>query len=285
MATHGDIGLSQPAASTITLKLDAISLDFNSTVALREVMVLGSPETTNAYAAVLAAAPASTAFGMVVRALPVSVFQSTAADLNVTVAGYSTTVNVSSLAGAVNCRSSAANFLASIYQSTAADLQVTASQNSTAWSVLARVTTSSGGGVEGSSISPAHNALGLHVREVLSSQQSTTLVVTSSNSTVLRSLISSVAGLQHKVHAYYLGVSTGVELSTIVFVSSGTGGDAGVAKNRWAVAMSSLVFGANLAVSQPCFLFRTDASEALNCRIESASTGVTARISLSWVTE
>lgn len=67
MATHDDVGLSQPVASTITKRLDAISLDNNSTTVLREVMVIGSPETTNALTAVLAAAPKSTDWGLAVR--------------------------------------------------------------------------------------------------------------------------------------------------------------------------------------------------------------------------
>src|SRR3990167_6853968 len=61
----------------------------------------------------------------------VRVHQSTAADLNVTVAGYSTTVNISSLAGPVIVRSSAADQLVSVYQSTAADLNVTVAGYST----------------------------------------------------------------------------------------------------------------------------------------------------------
>ena len=62
----------------------------------------------------------------------VRVHQSTAADLNVTVAGYSTTVNVSSLAGAVIVRSSAVDALVTVYQSTFAALQVQVNAPSTA---------------------------------------------------------------------------------------------------------------------------------------------------------
>lgn len=78
----------------------------------------------------------------------VRVHQSTAADLNVTVANLSTTVNVSSLAGAVIVRSSAADFAATVtpasgstwavrpLQSSAADLQVTATPAAgSTWSV------------------------------------------------------------------------------------------------------------------------------------------------------
>ena len=37
MATFSDIGLSQPAASTITMKLRTVTLDVNSTVVHSEV--------------------------------------------------------------------------------------------------------------------------------------------------------------------------------------------------------------------------------------------------------
>lgn len=84
--------------------------------------------------------PASTKQGLIVRQVgfvaastiqtistgSVRVHQSTASDLNVTVAGYSTTVNISSLAGPVIVRSSAADALMTIYQSTASALQMTA---------------------------------------------------------------------------------------------------------------------------------------------------------------
>jgi hypothetical protein len=126
MAVIDGVGLAEP--STITKSLAAVPITRNSSVTYQEVMTLGSPNSTSllALAEVMGSAPASTTVGLVVRPVgPVSVYQSTAADLNVTVAGYSTTVNVSSLAGAVNMRSSAANALVSVYQSTAADLLAT----------------------------------------------------------------------------------------------------------------------------------------------------------------
>lgn len=97
MATHDDIGLSQPAASTITKKLDAISLDANSTTVLREVMVLGSPETTNALAQVMAGAPASTDWGLVTRVVGYSTVVSVAA-----VPANSSQVEVRAITGPVS---------------------------------------------------------------------------------------------------------------------------------------------------------------------------------------
>ena len=207
-----------------------------------------------------------------------SVYQSTAADLNVTVAGYSTTVNVSSLAGAVIVRSSAADHLVTVYQSTAAALNATVVPGSTTWTVQSRATTSSGGSLEGSTNSPTHSVTGLHVRQALSSLQSTTVIVTSSNSTAVYSLIASVASVRHRVYAYYMGASTSGNNSTLVFMSS-------LAIDRWAVVFSSGVWGANLALSPPGYIFQTDAQNALNVRIESASTAVQARMSLAWFSE
>jgi hypothetical protein len=231
----------------------------------------------------------------------VRVHQSSAADLNVTVAGYSTTANVSSLAGrvfvdqnstiwpvqvstiqgAVITRSSAANMLVTAYQSTAADLQVTASQNSTAWSVLSRLTTSSGGALEGSTTRPAANVLGLYTRPVFPSLESTRTVITSSNSTALYTLQSSAAGLRHRVFAYLL-TSTETTPSTLVFYSSNT-------IDRWAIPFgsgSSGITGANLAVSPPAWLFQTDAANALRCVIEkAASTQCIVSLSYSHFTE
>lgn len=138
MATIGDVGLQEP--STITKRLAAVEITRNSTVQSQEVMVLGSPNstTTLALAEVTGAAPASTTMGLVTRPIgPITVAQSTAGDLNVTVAnlsttmtvrqssagdlnvtvaGYSTTVNVSSVSGVVRIAppstASAGEFLA-----------------------------------------------------------------------------------------------------------------------------------------------------------------------------
>ena len=67
MATLSDIGLSQPAASTITMKLRTTTLDVNSTVVHSEVLILGDTESTLGLARVIATDPASTTFGLVTR--------------------------------------------------------------------------------------------------------------------------------------------------------------------------------------------------------------------------
>jgi hypothetical protein len=67
MATHDDVGLSQPVASTITKRLDAITLNINSTDVIREVMVIGDPESSVAIARASSVAPKSTDVGLNVR--------------------------------------------------------------------------------------------------------------------------------------------------------------------------------------------------------------------------
>lgn len=159
-------------------------------------------------------------------------------------------------------------------QSSAADLQVTA-----------RINTSSGGAVEGSTTTlSTGSVLGLNVREVMpSGRQSTTVVITSTASTALYTLVSSVANLKHCVTAYFVG-STHTLPSTLVFWSSN-------AIDRWAVNFgsgSSGITGANLATVAPDWLFQTDVSNALRVSIEGGSSGastVIARVSIKWFTE
>jgi hypothetical protein len=335
MATFSKIDGAEP--STVTFQLATVTQDRGGQTQHQEIVTIGGSESTLAIAAVRDAAPASTEWAVAVRQVGysttinvsslagpvivrssaanalVSVYQSTAADLNVTVAGYvapSTTVQVSSVAGAVIMRSSAADALVSVYQSTAADLNVTVAGYSTTVNVsslagavivrssaanalvsvyqstaselqvTARVNTSSGGAVEGSTASPAHTALGLIVRQALSSLQSVTSFLTSSNSTALYSLVSSVASMRHKVYAYAI-FSTHTSPSTLVFMSSAVG-------DLYAVDFgsgSSGVVGANMSVSPPGFLFATANQSALNCRIENTSTQVLVRVSLSYFTE
>jgi hypothetical protein len=118
-----NIGLQEP--STITKVVAAVTIARGSTTEHQEIMVLGDVSSSNAIARVLAATPASTEFGLAVRVIEqpstvvtvstgsVRVHQSSAADLNVTVAGYSTTVNVSAVAGNVAVRPSDTNWASS----------------------------------------------------------------------------------------------------------------------------------------------------------------------------
>jgi hypothetical protein len=251
MATHADIGLSQPAASTITMKIASVTLTRNSTVQHQELLTLADELTTNALARVTDAAPGSTMFGLVVRVADPStgpfsistgsmrVHQSTASDLNVTVSGYSTIVSVST--GSMR-----------VHQSTASDLLMTA-----------RVNTSSGGAVEGSTARAAGGLLGLHVRQVYPTIQVTTQsTVGQSTATVL---LSSAATVPH-VSAFAL-VSTAAGPIVGGFFAGSTlvwptllWADGGIAQVQ-------------LAVAPPGYLFKGVADRPLEFHITSGSTG------------
>jgi hypothetical protein len=224
-----------------------------------------------------------------------TVYQSTAADLNVTVAGYSTTVNVSSLGGAVIVRSSAANALMTVYQSTAADLQATA-----------RITTSSGGSIGSTAPLPIYlaNSTGREciasthyntsncqqlaplVRPILPICNSTTIAITSTHSTAIYEIISSAAGLRHKVFAYFVG-STHTNPSTLIFCSSASASGL----DHWHINFgsgSSGITGANMAMAPPGFIFAGVSQNALNVKIEggsSVTSTVIARVSVAWFDE
>ena len=249
----------------------------------------------------------------------VRVHQSTAADLNVTVAGYSTVVSVSTGSVRVHQSSAAdlnvtvAGYVAPstvvsvstgsvrVHQSTAGDLLVTASQGGT-WNIgtVTTVTTvSSVAGVLKNQIvdrdsstqvagvlnsAPASTTYGVVVREALPTIQSTTIFITSTHSTALYALVSSAAGVRHKVFAFHV-TSTHTSPSTLVFMSS-------VAHDLFHVGFgsgSSGITGANLAVSPPAYLFATAAANALNVRIEggnsTAASTTLARVSFSYFSE
>lgn len=185
MATHGDIGLSQPAASTITMKLDTITLSANSTTVHREVMVIGSPETTNALAAIVASAPNSTEFGLVVRPVGGGVDYTHAAAVT----------------------PSTATGPAQMFRATSTTPPSVSTSDLAVWGLAdlkGRQIVSLGG--------------------VFPTLQSTTILVTSTHSTAIYPIISSVASQQHKVFAYFVG-STHTTPSTLIFCSSASGSD------------------------------------------------------------
>jgi hypothetical protein len=112
--THSDIGLSQPAASTITMKVGTVTLTRNSTVQHQDLITLADPDSTNGLARITDSAPASSMFGLVVRPVGPTIvtFASTAGSdsatsivsSNATSAAkvYAFTVT-STVAGPVNC--------------------------------------------------------------------------------------------------------------------------------------------------------------------------------------
>lgn len=293
MATHGDIGLSQPVSSTITFRLDAISLDANSTVVLREVMVVGSPETTNALMAVLNAAPASTAWAGVVR---IAGGPSSVADLAVRAVLSSTSTD-----NVVTCRSSAANALVTVYQSSAAELKAQVAPVSSsgvslcydtapASTVQALAVRPVGGGVDythasgaltvstvtgpallfrgtsttpgavSTSDTPVWGAADLRGRQLVSLASVFPDVLTYAASTAGEAattvIVSSNAALKTRVCALSI-TSTATTQTTISFHGSTA------VSTLWAVRFSSAVMGFNLAVPAPAYLFSNSTGQNL----------------------
>lgn len=338
MATLDSISGAEP--STVTFKLRTVQLTQNSSAMQQEILTIGDPDSTNALAAVLNVVPASTAWGLAVRPvgnssvvqgtspwvisgastvapvtsstwttrpiqssqgdLRMTAYQSTAADLNVTVAGYvapSTTVNVSSLAGVVAIQGNSTVAQASTvwavqltqYSTIAAVSSVggvvAVQQNSTTWAVqLANYSTiaaiSSVGGVVTiagnsttfasvmsplSSIAPSSGSSGLVVRQVVDAILTTGSTDAFGAGSTAFSVQSSGAALRSYVTAYSI-LTTNAGPTKVAFFTSGT--------MLWPIvlaAVSSAVTGANLAVGAPAYLFRTEAAEALTLRTKGSS--------------
>ena len=301
MATHGDIGLSQPASGTTTFKLDAISLDANSTVVLREVMVLGSPETTNALMAVLNAAPASTAWAGVVR---IAGGPSSVADLAVRAVLSSTSTD-----NVVTCRSSAANLLVSVYQSTQSELKAQVAPISSsgvslcfdsapASTVQAIAVRPVGGGVDythasgaltvstvtgpailfrGTSTTPAAvstsdtpvwGAADLRGRQLVSLAtvfpEVQTYAASTAGQSTLTQIVSSAATTKIRVCGLQI-TTTSVSQNTIEFYASSR------ATLLFNTRMSSAVMGFNMAVTPPGYLFSVSTGQNLAMHMASTA--------------
>lgn len=83
--TYTNIGGAEP--STLTFRVGTVQIARGSTNEQQEILVVGDPQTSNAMARVVAAAPLSTEFGLVVR---IASGPSSAADLPVQISGNST---------------------------------------------------------------------------------------------------------------------------------------------------------------------------------------------------
>ena len=278
MATHADVGLSQPAASTITMKLGTVTLTRNSTVQHQELYTVADAETTNALARVLAgpAAPASTEFGLVTRtaAYVSDRDQSSAVAAVLGAAPVSTTYGlaVRPVGGGVYYTHDAA-----VTVSTVAGPACMFRGTST----MPPAASTSDDAVWGTADLRGRQLMSL--ASVFPSLLSTTVLITSTHSTAVYEVVSSAASVQHRVFAFSVG-STHTNPSTLVFMSS-------LAIDRWHVPFgsgSSGMTGGHLAVTPPGFIFQTVAANALNVRIEggsSVTSTVVARISIGYFTE
>ena len=289
MATIGDINLNE--STTVTARLAAVQVTRNSTVQSQEVMVLGSPNSTTALALaeVMGSTPASTTVGLVVRPVDGHKVDQNSTVWAVQLTQYSTTANISSVAGVVQVHTQG--------NSTAADYIPVRLVDSSGTGFLTPGNEYTAGSTYSSHAGPTltfdnssnntYRVVGLttplpvQVVKVFPTLLSTGTVLTSSNSTAIYALESSAAGVRHKVYAYSL-TSTETTPSTIVFMTNST-------SVLWRVAFgsgSSGITGANLAISPPAWLFASAAAGPLQCVIEKgASTQCLVTLSYSYFTE
>lgn len=305
MATHGDIGLSQPDASTITHRLRAVTMDMNSTVTMQEVMTLGDANSSLGLMPVIATAPASTSFGAVVR---IAGGPSSAVDLQARVnqgVGNSTVGD----AWLVNVRQSTqADLRGTVYQSTATDLRARVDQgvgnstlgdrwrvnvaNSSAGDYLpVRLVDSSGTGyltpgIDYTNGSTTSTLVGPGISYSNSSNDTMRLVgVTQPFPVQLRTGtlgINSTTIVITSTHstAVYALVSSAANVQHKVFAFHVTSTHTNpstlvfMSSNQhdlWHVGFgsgSSGMTGANLAVTPPAYFFAGQVNAALNVRIE-----------------
>lgn len=284
MATHGDIGVSQPAGSTITMKVRTVTLDLNSTVTHQEVLTLGDAESTLGLARVIAAAPPSTTYGVAVRIasgpssfadLPVQInAPSTANSSNYLPVRITDGTNFSTPAidythdGAVTV-STVTGPAVLLRASAAAPSAVSADDDMVLqWALrngaaVTALTDGNGALVATSSNAPSSASIGIVTRPVVSGMQ--TYAASTTGQSTATTLVSSAAGSKAFVYAYTLtstastgGVAAGFYDGTTL---------------KWPVKLSSGFAGANLAVSPPAYLFAGSTGAPLTFNVESTVTG------------
>jgi hypothetical protein len=118
--------ISGAEPSTVTFKLRTVSMTVNSSKQHSEILALGDPDSSIAIAAVIATAPASTAWGLVTRPIGPLTIQGNS---TVIIQGNST---VAPLAGST--------WATRPIQSSAADLQMTATQGTNPWIIAGNST-------------------------------------------------------------------------------------------------------------------------------------------------
>jgi len=341
--THGDIGGAEP--STITFKVDTVTLSQNSTTVHREVLVVGDPQSSQGYATVLASAPTSTEFGLTVRQVGfstiVSVANTVAIQGNSTVfiagptstaapatsdtgvivrqVGYSTIVSVANtvtiqgnssvvqntnpwLCAITSPLSSAAPntgdsgvIVRQVGYSTIVSVANTVTiagdssvvQKTNPWTIAGNSTVIQGTSpwvisgnstvvqaaasnpwivaeVMQSSVAPSSGSSGVIVRPVIDNILTTASSNAFGTSTAF-TIQSSAAAIRSYVVAYSI-TCTNATATKLAFYSGSS--------MNWPIvlqAASSAVSGANLAVSAPAYLFRTNAADPLSIQMGGSS--------------
>lgn len=196
--------------------------------------------------------------------LRMTAYQSTAADLNVTIAGNSTVVQGTTpwtIAGnsTVIVQSGNSSVIVTSGNSsvivTSGNLTSTCVQGTSPW-VVAEIMQSS--------VAPSSNSSGVIVRQVIDAL--TTFASTTALASTVLSVVSSVANIRAYVTAFTLTSTNQTAAQWGFYSSNGT-----LLWPMIVAALSSAVAGMNLAVAPPGYLFRTAASDALNFKTNGAT--------------
>ena len=271
-------------SSTVTFRVGTVQIARGSTNEQQEVLIVGDPQTSNALARVVAAAPVSTEFGLIVRIAggPSSVadfavravLPSTAADNLVTntiglnlqstslPAAGSSGLNVWTVGGIITALSSLSTGHVTVdtgsirvIQSTAAELLMTATIGANLQSTSA----------------PSSGSSGMVVRQVVDGI--TTVNSTTALGTTSFTIQTSGAGIRTYVTAYSLLSTAGGPLRVSFFDGAAL---------LWPMifaAVTSGVSGANLAASAPAYLFRGSVAAGMTLQSDSTQSSFHAAVS------
>lgn len=245
--------------------------DLNVTAAQGGTWNIGTVTTVSSLAGIVTvgeystAAPAANSTGLVVRIASPSTgpFQMSSLGGRVEVGEYSTATPATGSTGLIVRVASPST---GPFQMSSLGGVVNVQQNSTVWQGQVTIKDSSGVNVPASTALPVNGAVGLHVRQVYPTILSTAFS-TIGNGSTSSTVVSSAAGVRHKVFAYSI-TSTVQAVNSLSFAS-------GLSNVIWTMqhqSVSSGISGANLAVTPPAWLFATAAAEPLVFKI-TGSTG------------
>lgn len=297
---EGTIGLSQPAASTITLSLRTKTFDLGGSTLHEEVIVLGDANSSAAVGAITNTAPESTRYGLNVRIVSgpstandlvarvnQGVGNSSAADrwraniANSSAADYSPVRLVNSSGDGYAPLATDYTHDSTLTASTVAAPSVMLRASATAptavsgddrfvvqWGLrsgaaVAALTDGNGAIAQTSSNAPTSNAIGLVVRPALGGLQ--TYAASTTGQATVTTIVSSAAGSKAFVYGYTITSTASTGVVAAGFYDGAT--------LKWPVKLSSGFAGANLAVSPPGFIFAGTTGAALTFNVESSVTG------------
>ena len=259
--TVGPNSTAAPASNDTGVVVRQVGYSTTVNVSSLAGVVTAAPISSSGVSMSTDADPASTKQGLIVRQV-----------------GFSTIAAVSSVSGRVATMPFSTGWASSAgfhVEATSGALLVGA--GSTVWQTQAHIIDSSGVIIGASTAMPVNGQTGLHVRQVTPTLLSTAFS-TQGNGSTSNTVVSSAAGLRHKVYAYSI-TSTVQAINSLSFAS-------GLSNVIWTMqmqAMSSGIAGANLAVSPPSWLFATDAGAPLVFK-ETGTTG-TYHLAFSYFSE